>query len=394
MEYRITIGKGDYADVALIVTQSKRNLRRVTLKLDGDQFSDVSAASGLDRRASEIEWTLPESGGELRWRARLTRVRDDGSIDALRRPDWALFRAEDMVPPMASATRVGAEAITTMHLSVPDGWSVETPYPGDEFTFSVEDDGRRFDHPDGWIVAGDIGVRYDTISNTTVAVAAPRDQDARRLDVMAFVNWHLPYVRSLLPNFPHRLLIAMAGDPFFRGGLSAPNSFFMHTARPMISGNGTSTLVHELMHVGLNRAAERGEDWIVEGIAEYYSAQLMFRAGTVTRRRYRSTMRSLREWSEDADSLHGAMSSGARTALAVTVFDSLDSEIRERTNNAKSLDDVVRVLAGRDQKLSLDELRTTSAAVIGATPRSLRTSALRGYGGNGTRTGSPKGRDE
>ena len=40
-----------------------------------------------------------------------------------------------------------------------------------------------------------------------------------------------------------------AADPMWRGGLSASNSLFLHADRPLISENGTSTLVHELTHV-------------------------------------------------------------------------------------------------------------------------------------------------
>ncbi len=379
LDYHITIDSGDYANVEMTVTQSTRNLRRVTLKPDGDQFVDISAAQGIETGADGITWQVPESGGTLRWRAKLNRQRADGSFDAIRRKQWALFRTEDVIPPIASATRVGAHAITTMRIDTPAGWSVETAYPGDESVFSIEDQGRRFDHPDGWVVAGDIGVRYDVISNTTVSIAAPRDQDARRLDVMAFVNWHLPYIRSLLPEFPRRLLIAMAGDPFFRGGLSAPNSLFMHTDRPMISGNGTSTLVHELMHVGIGRSGARDADWIVEGLAEYYSAIILYRAGTVTGRRHRSTMRSLRKWSEEATTLRERMSSGPTTALAVTVFAKLDAEIRERSKDTRSLDDVLQELAMGDGELDLDELRAAAATVIGKPAQTLANAALPGY---------------
>ena len=48
-----------------------------------------------------------------------------------------------------------------------------------------------------------------------------------------------------------RLLIVSAGDPMWRGGLSGPSSMFLHSDRPLISENRTSTLLHEL---GAHRA--------------------------------------------------------------------------------------------------------------------------------------------
>ena len=297
----------------------------------------------------------------------------------MRGKDWLLLRTEDLIPPIASRTRVGAEARTTMRFELPKGWSIVTGYRESDGVFPIEDADRRLDHPDGWIVAGNIGVRYDRIANTTVAVAAPREQAARRLDVMAFLSWHLAHVRDLMPGFPDRLLIAMAGDPFFRGGLSAPNSLFLHTDRPMISGNGTSTLLHELVHVGLGRSAGPDDDWIVEGLAEYYSYQLLYRAGTVTRRRNRNTQRDLREWGDPVRSLRTDDSGGAVTARAATVFAALDAELTRRSDGASSLDDVMRRLSAASGPLTLDELRATVRDLIGGDAKTLSADNLPGY---------------
>jgi hypothetical protein len=55
----------------------------------------------------------------------------------------------------------------------------------------------------------------------------------------------------------------------WRGGLPGPASLYLHADRPLISGNSTSTLLHELVHVAQSYRAAKDEDWIVEGIAEY-----------------------------------------------------------------------------------------------------------------------------
>ena len=379
LEYVVTIGDGDRARVALRVDQQSRELRTLRFVSPSERFSHFDADGGLERDGDDWVWRVGPDGGEVRWRAELGNRRNDGSVDAMRGKDWLLLRTEDLVPPIASRTTVGAAARTTLRFELPTGWSVVTGYGETDGVFPIEVAGRRFDHPDGWIVAGDIGVRYDRIANTTVAGAAPREQSARRLDVMAFLSWHLAHVRDVLPGFPDRLLVAMAGDPFFRGGLSAPNSLFLHTDRPMISGNGTSTLLHELVHVGLNRPAAAGDDWIVEGLAEYYSSELLYRAGTVTRRRYRNTRKMLQEWGAKADALNSSSANGAVTARATTVFAALDAELARRTDGAYRLDDLVSELARNRGELTLSELRRLAERAAGAPVDALQADALPGY---------------
>lgn len=379
LEYLVTIGDGPVADVSMRVTQATHELRVVRFRKPGRYFSGFRAQGPLAIEGEDRVWTVGDRGGTVSWKASLERTRDNGSVDALRADDWMLLRAEDLFPAIASRTRKGAGARTTMRFELPRGWSVVTPYADRDGVYTVEDQGRRFDHPDGWIIAGDIGVRYDRIANTTVAVAAPRDQSARRLDVMAFMNWHLAHVRDLLPTFPDRLLIVMAGDPFFRGGLSAPNSLFLHTERPLVSGNGTSTLLHELVHVGLGRRAGPGADWIVEGLAEFYSHELLYRSNTVTRRRNRNTRRDLREWGETADTLRTDDSTGAVTARAATVFGRLDAELRSRSGGAYTLDDVVRALAEAEGPMTLGELRERVHDLLGRSADALENENLPGY---------------
>ncbi|MEL7296161.1 MAG: hypothetical protein AAGJ86_00800 [Pseudomonadota bacterium] len=377
LEYALTLERDGIVDVTLTVTQDNGALRRLKLLTSGEGVRDLSAAAKRTA-AGERVWTVPPAGGAIRWKSALPTSADDDSVRALVTDTWAVFRVEDVLPRIASVSVRGADAATKMQINLPDDWSIATAYAGSGGSFVVEDQARRFDRPDGWIVAGDIGVRRDLIGSTQVAVAAPREQNARRLDVMAFLSWHLPLVQSQFSNFPDRLLVAMADDPFFRGGLSAPNSLFLHADRPLISGNGTSTLLHELFHVGLSRSAGPESDWIVEGLAEFYSQQWLFEAGTVTEKRHAATLRQLKDWGNDASSLRTDRSSGAVTALAVSIFASLDNEIRRETDDAR-LSDVVKVLARDAGPLTLTALRDAATTVLGKPAVSLQSSRLPGY---------------
>jgi predicted metalloprotease with PDZ domain len=162
----------------------------------------------------------------------------------------------------------------------------------------------------------------------------------------------------------------------WRGGLSGPGSLFIHADRPLLSENGTSTLVHELVHVANELKAENNGDWIVEGLAEYYSLKLMWRSGTITDNRYKAIFRTLEKWALDAERLDVERSTGAVTARAVGVMRKLDREIHSKTERKKSLDDVVRHLMTAKQKVNRDRLRQAVVEIMGEPADSLSDEQL------------------
>jgi len=147
---------------------------------------------------------------------------------------------------------------------------------------------------------------------------------------------------------PTLLTIVGAGDPMWRGGLSAPTSLYIHAGRPLISENGTSTLLHEVMHIALGR---RGDDWLVEGLAEYYALEALARSGSISQERYLSAQQQLKTWAQQASSLPRENSSGAQTALAVTLLIELNRLLQRHSSN-DNLDDVVQQLEGQDLSLA------------------------------------------
>jgi predicted metalloprotease with PDZ domain len=197
------------------------------------------------------------------------------------------------------------------------------------------------------------------------------------MDILALLNWNLPRVRRLVPDhMPKRLLVVSAGDPMWRGGLSGPNSLFLHADRPLVSENGTSTLVHELIHVVTRIEGETGADWIVEGMAEYYSLKLMWRSGTLTDRRYKQTFDKLAKWGKEAERLDVELSRGPVTARAVGIMRELDHEIYKKTDDDQSLDDVVRLLTVSRKKVNLERFRQAVVEVMGEQAESLSDERL------------------
>ncbi len=146
----------------------------------------------------------------------------------------------------------------------------------------------------------------------------------------------------------------------------------------MISENATSTLLHEIMHIALGSGADDGMDWIVEGLAEYYSLAILLRSGTISDRRYAAAIRKQADWGSSVNKLCGSISSGAITARAVTILTDLDREIRTMSNNRKSLDDVMVALAASEDAITLGDFAAIVRQFAGADPDALNASNLPG----------------
>jgi predicted metalloprotease with PDZ domain len=195
------------------------------------------------------------------------------------------------------------------------------------------------------------------------------------MDTLAFLNLLLPEYRKAFGELPPKLLVVIAGDPMWRGGLSGPRSLFLHAGRPLISENGTSTLAHEMTHVITRIRGAAGDDWFAEGLAEFYSIELSRRAGLLTDDRAETALAWARSHGRDVQTLTADRSSGDRTARAVQLLAELDHEIRTRTNDGKNLDDLVRVLM-RDPVVSRADLRAAVDDVTGAPSQVLATPLL------------------
>jgi predicted metalloprotease with PDZ domain len=174
---------------------------------------------------------------------------------------------------------------------------------------------------------------------------------------------------------PSKLLIVSAGDPMWRGGLSGPRSLFLHADRPLISENGTSTLTHELTHVITRIRGADGDDWIAEGMAEYYSIELLRRASLLSPARADKAQAWMVNHGRNVKTLTRNRSYGPRTARAVQLFAELDAEITERTKGKRNLDDLVQALIPL-REVSREDLREQVEKLTGRPSQVLDTPLL------------------
>lgn len=378
LDYRVALlpDTGE-AHVVISTAPIDGRLIRVRVPLDRDRYRAVRADGKLTRDGDDYTWEVPRKGGTLQYRVVIDHARRGDGYDARITRDWALLRGDDLVPPLRATVTRGADARARLRFALPKGWSAEVPYgrSNDGKAYVVVDPERRMDRPEGWMVFGKLGVRRDRISGMRVAVAAPVGQDVHRGNLLAFVTALGPELQRAFGDLPPRLLLVQAADPMWRGGLSGPRSLYLHQERPLISENGSSTPAHELVHVVTRLRAEDGDDWIVEGVAEYYSIELTRRAGLLSDSRAKKAFAWMRAHGEGVDRLDTDRSREETTARAVALFADLAAEIDRATDGKRSLDDVVRRLIA-DREVSREALRDAAREVLGRKSRVLGSPLL------------------
>lgn len=368
----------DLAEVTLQL-EDAAGVKSISFPLNTARFSNFSATGDLQQDGNQVRWVPPQRDARLSYQVKITRERSnqnqDESYDALMTDDWTLFRGDRLTPRIRVETSNGARSDAVMHFELPEGWEVFTGWPeirgdGTAHTFALDEPMRDFERPRGWMMAGKVVNRQTQMGGTDFNIVGPRNSGIDRMGWLALVRLVWPDLVQVFGKAPPKILMVSGNDPLWRGGLSGPNSFFFHSSRRAISQNGTSPLFHELVHVVSNIHGADQDDWIAEGIAEYYGIELLYRAGAYDKATRDSIYDTLAEWAEDAEQLRLDESTGAVTARAVLVFDQLDREIRTLTEGKASLDDVVRVLMTR-RWVSLTDLQAAVQGVTGLPSRVL-----------------------
>jgi hypothetical protein len=384
-EVELIAGQSE-ASATITLTQPKSLVPELRFRAPMGQFSEFSGDGDIQRSDDIVAWQPPDAGGKLRYKVAINHKRNTSGFDALVADDWAVFRGDDVFPPAHIRRKVGTAGSSELILHVPGGWSAVTPFPASQDGRRIIDDpGRMFDRPVGWIIAGRLGVRRDSISGIAVSVAAPKDAGTERISMLALLRWTLPYLTRELDDVPDRLSIVSANGSMWRGGLSASNSIFVHADRPLLSENGTSTLLHETIHVLIRFPTDTLHDWIDEGLAEYITLEILRRSGTISGERFTAAIDSFRKRGKGVKSMYASNSQGIITARAVAIFHALDQEIQKLTDGDADIFTLVRRLVLEKSLVDLDSLRelavdiTAAENTAGNSLKSLAPDQIPGY---------------
>lgn len=368
----------DQAEVRVSLSQGSA-VRSLNFDLghDGD-YSDFKADGQWKVSDHRGVWQPSADKASLTYRVRLTHARKPGLYDTRMTPSWALFRGEDLVPTARLDQQDGVELVSRLAFELPAGWkSVETAWPRiGKNKFRIDNVSRLFDRPTGWMLAGNLGSRRVRLGETEVTVASPKGQAMRRMDVLTLLTFVWPQVEAAFPRHPAKLLVVGAGDPMRRGVFSSRDSIYLNSRTPLVSENGSSPLIREVVQAIGRFNDHDTSDWISEGLGEYYAIELVRRAGGITDERYAAIQARLAKEGKDVTSLRGEHVSGAIVARAVVVMQELDREIRVKTHNKRSLDDLAQAVM-RANSITTAEFVQLAESIIGESSVVLDSKLLR-----------------
>jgi len=381
LDYHVRLlPQSDQAEVRLTLAQGSA-VRSLDFDLgDGNRYSDFEADGNWQLTPGKPTrgiWRPAADKASLTYRVRISHSRKNGSFDTRMTPGWALMRGDDLVPAARLDQQDGIELVSRLEFELPSGWkSVETAWPRiGKNKFRIDNVSRLFDRPTGWMLAGHLGSRRTRLGETEVTVASPKGQGMHRMDVLTLLTFVWPQVQAVFPRHPAKLLIVGANDPMWRGSLAARESIYLNTRMPLVSESGSSALVRELAQLFGRVNDTQRSDWISEGLAEYYAIELVRRAGGMSDERYENLHGKLVKDSQKVTTLRDAQASPAQVAKAVLLLQELDREIRLKTRNKRSLDDVMRG-AMRLESVNTRDFVQLAESVIGESSRVLNTELL------------------
>jgi hypothetical protein len=156
-----------------IALSGERLPSRVVLHVDSRRHKKFTSTDPLQIEPSHVTWQPRGHMSRLHYQFVVDHERSPQHYDSRMTADWAILRAEKMVPRASVTARKSLHSRATLEFEVPQGWTVATPYGSvGELRYPIDDPARRFDQPEGWMLAGKLGSRNEKIGTMRVVVAA------------------------------------------------------------------------------------------------------------------------------------------------------------------------------------------------------------------------------
>ena len=133
-----------------IALSGERLPSRIVLHVDSRRHKKFTSTDPLQIEPSHVTWQPRGQASRLRYQFVVDHERAPQRYDSRMTADWAIFRAEKMVPRASVTARKSLQSRATLEFELPQGWTVATPYGSvGDLRYQVDDPTRRFDQPDG-----------------------------------------------------------------------------------------------------------------------------------------------------------------------------------------------------------------------------------------------------
>jgi hypothetical protein len=350
-------------------------IERITLRFRSVQPTDLQSSGTLTKDGSVYVWHPAKPYAHLTYRVAVNSVRGKQErFDSYAGPRWMVSRARQLFPlvgvwyrspdgHLAPSDHPNTRA--TLAFQVPRGWRCATIYPSrGENLFEIEGP-RPFRTPRGWFACGRLQTEAREIASVRFEIVQTSGTETNAEEIFNFLEPTFPLLHRLLGYRGSRILIVRAPDPMWHGGISGESSFFIHAQRPLRDVDKTSPYLHELFHVLQPFKPAADADWIVEGLAEYYSLELQRRAGLLDERTFSKGLRFFERYGRWDVDLRTQKDNAATNNTAPLVLYALDQRIQRLTAGKARLDDVVRLLAKQPHRVDSNAFQRAAETVAG-----------------------------
>jgi hypothetical protein len=391
VNHHVTVSKKTIATPKVKVNLRGANeVKMVTFILERGRYRYFNGNGQITQLGSDVIWTPGHLNASLEYEVILPHERKKDVYDSFGKKDWFITRTNDLFAYKKFAFRRSSKSLTTVSFDLPSGWEVETEMlPFGQQTYRTQSfPGHRYEWPTGWIIFGRIERTIAKADDVVITIAYPKAflENTSRIaksghilplspaerfsqkmaQAQEIYEKVIPLMKKFLPQYARRFLVIYGEKPMWMGGLSGENSLFINRRISNLSKDYSSTLVHEFFHVcqGFKKNKKDGE-WLVEGLAEYFSLLLLEEAGITTPQQFRAGIESYKKNGQWNVNLTKSFKKAVLYENAPLIFFTLDEMIKEKTQGQKSLKNVMAALALETDAVGTKEFREAAELVYG-----------------------------
>lgn len=194
---------------------------------------------------------------------------------------WGLVRAESLAVPFNYTFAAGSRPVWDARVtfaSMPTGWKSATAWGRDGANPNRWSLAAGEALPRGFVALGPLKEASSVVGGREFRVVSLSDPLSYAGSLVPYLDASTPYLRTVYGDVPGPYVLAVsAPDPMLRGGLGAPDSFYVHDESDL------RTAAHEWTHAwqryGGRDEAGDSSAWLSEGAAEWHGTLSLFAAG-------------------------------------------------------------------------------------------------------------------